>query len=125
MEARSLPLAVLISLPTRVGRRSDEVIVAGHFALSFVRRAAKDQFVFAGLQGARRYHQGDEPPPIGLLCGQSSLPPHLSAAGGGEFDAIIAMVDRRVKLELQLYHPHSHRNTQSARLSGIAFDSAG
>src|SRR5262245_59614018 len=100
MEARSLPLAALISLLTRVGRQGDEVIVPGYLALSFVRRASKDQFVFAGLQCARRYHQGYESSPIGLLGGQSFLNPHLSAAGCSEFDAIATVVDGRIKLEL-------------------------
>src|SRR5262245_12565786 len=76
MKARSLPLAVLISLLTSVGWRCNEVIVPGHLALPLVRRTAKDQFIFAGLQGARGYHQGDEPPPVGLLRGQSSLSPY-------------------------------------------------
>src|SRR5262249_52044627 len=125
MEARSLPLAVLILLLTSVGWRCNEVIVSGHLALPLVRRTAKDQFIFAGLQSARGYHQGDEPPPVGLLRGQSSLSPYLSAAGGVKFDAIAAMVGRRIKFELHLHHPSTRWNTQSSRLSGVAFDSTG
>src|SRR5262245_59897474 len=100
MEARSLPLAVLILLLTRVGRQGDEVIVAGHLALSFVRRSSKYQFVFAGLQCARRYQQGYESSSIGPLAGQSLLKPYRTAAGGAALDTITAMVYRRIKLEL-------------------------